>query len=238
MIPLKDNIPSRTFPFVNIFLIIINSIIFLYEASLPKEALNDFIQVFGTIPARYHWIEVTGVYSFIAKYYPILTSMFLHGGWFHLIGNMWFLWIFGDNVEDRMGHGRYLLFYILTGIVASLTHIYLNSESTIPTVGASGAIAGVMGAYFILYPHARIITLIPIFFFVDIIEIPAFFFLGFWFLMQFFEGTVSLFVTSHVGGVAWWAHLGGFAAGVVLVFFLKKPERKRIIIYPDQFYPW
>ncbi len=236
MIPLRDTIPSRTFPFVNYGLIVVNSIIFLYEVSLGPQ-LEAFIQTFGVIPAKYFWLSQHEPWNLVERFYPILTSMFLHGGWLHVIGNMWFLWIFGDNVEDRMGHGRYLIFYLLSGVGAGLFHIYLNPTSTIPTIGASGAIAGVMGAYFILYPFARVITLVPIFFFVDIIEIPAFFFLGFWVLLQFFQGTLSL-AFSQTGGVAWWAHFGGFLVGAVLVFLFKKPRRKMPRVYPDQFFPW
>jgi membrane associated rhomboid family serine protease len=238
MFPLKDTIPSKTFPVVNYFLIAVNVLIWLFEASLPTEQLQEFIHIFGAIPARFHWIVPVNLTTWLAKYYPIFTSMFLHGSWFHIIGNMWFLWIFGDNVEDSMGHGRYFIFYILSGIIASLTHLYLNPESTIPTVGASGAIAGVMGAYFLLYPGARIITLIVIFFFVDIVEIPAFFYLGFWIFMQFIEGTFSFLLPSNVGGVAWWAHIGGFIAGVLFVHLFKKPVHKRVVVYPDEFYPW
>jgi len=238
MFPLKDTIPSQTFPFVNIFLIIVNSVLFLFEVSLGPQELQAFLQQFGVIPAKFFWMAQNEPANIIGRYFPLLTSMFLHGGWFHIIGNMWFLWIFGDNVEDRMGHARYFIFYILVGILAGLTQIYLNPTSTVPTIGASGAIAGVMGAYFILFPHSRIITMIFIFFFVDIIEIPAFFFLGIWFLIQFFQGTASLMAPSGMGGVAWWAHFGGFVAGAILVFFFKKPKRKMRPIYPDQYFPW
>ncbi len=236
MFPLKDNIPSRTFPWVNYALIIINSVVFLYEVSLGPQ-LQQFIQTWGAIPARYFWLMENEPHNYVARYLPIFTSMFLHGGWFHIIGNMWFLYIFGDNVEDRMGHGRYLLFYLLAGFGASLAHIYINPESTLPTVGASGAISGVMGAYFMLYPFARVITLIVVFIFVDIIEIPAFFYLGFWVFLQFIQGTASLFA-KQAGGVAWWAHLGGFVVGAILVFFFKKPKRKMPRVYPDQYYPF
>lgn len=238
MFPLRDTIPSKTFPIVNYLLIAVNVLVWLFEASLPKEQFIEFINIFGAIPVKVHWIVAVDLSTWIEKYFPIFTSMFLHGSWFHIIGNMWFLWIFGDNVEDSMGHFRYLVFYILCGVIASLTHIYLNPESTIPTVGASGAIAGVMGAYFLLYPRARIITLVFIFFFVDIIEIPAFFYLGFWIFMQFIEGTASFLLPPNVGGVAWWAHIGGFLGGVVMVHFFKKPAHKRVIVYPDEFYPW
>jgi len=234
--PLKDNIPSRTLPWVNYGLIIINSLVFLYEVSLGPQ-LQQFIQTWGVIPAHYFHLAETQPHNYIARFLPIFTSMFLHGGWFHIIGNMWFLYIFGDNVEDRMGHGRYLLFYLLSGFGATLAHIYINPTSTLPTVGASGAISGVMGAYFMLYPFARVLTLIIVFIFVDIIEIPAFFYLGFWIFLQFIQGTASLFA-GQAGGVAWWAHLGGFVVGAFLVFFFKKPKRKIPRVYPDQYFPF
>ncbi|GAB4178698.1 MAG: rhomboid family intramembrane serine protease [Calditrichia bacterium] len=238
MFPLKDTIPSKTFPVINYLLIALNVLIWFFETSLSQEQLQEFIHLFGAIPARFHWIAVLDIQTMIAKYYPLFTSMFLHGSWFHLLGNMWFLWIFGDNVEDAMGHVRYLIFYMLCGIIAGLTHIHLNPESIVPTVGASGAIAGVMGAYVLLYPRAKIITLIFIFIFIDIVELPAFFYLGLWIFMQFIQGTVSFLLPPDVGGVAWWAHIGGFLGGFLLVYLFKKPQHKRVIIYPDEFYPW
>jgi len=238
MFPLKDTIPSRTIPFVNTMLIIFNVTIFLFEVSLPPDALQSLIATFGVIPRRFFFLAQHEPSSFMLRFLPILTSMFLHGGWLHMVGNMWFLWIFGDNVEDRMGHFRYFIFYILCGIGAAITHIYLTPNSPVPTIGASGAIAGVMGAYFILYPNARVITLVIIFIFIDIIEVPAFIFLGFWFLLQFFQGTFSLMVGPSAGGVAWWAHFGGFLFGVVFVFLFKKPRHKVPQIHRDQFFPW
>jgi len=151
--------------------------------------------------------------------------MFLHGGWLHLFGNMLYLWIFGDNVEDRLGHLRYLIFYLLSGIGASFVHIWLNPSSRLPTIGASGAIAGVMGAYFTLYPRARVITLLPFFFFFYLVEIPAFFFLGFWFILQFVSGSTALLTRLPHGGIAWWAHVGGFLFGATLNFLFRKPKR-------------
>ena len=156
--------------------------------------------------------------------------MFLHGGWMHLIGNMWFLWIFGDNVEDVMGHGKFLLFYLLCGVAAGLTHVVLNPDSHIPTIGASGAIAGVMGAYLVKFPHARILTLVPIFFFLTTFELPAAFVLLYWFVIQFFSGVGSVaYSSSSQGGTAWFAHVGGFLAGIVLVwvFATREPYSKR-----------
>jgi len=218
LIPLKDTIPARSYPIVTVSLIVVNVIVFLFELSLGEE-LSEFFDLFGIVPATYFELKKSGA-PFVLVYYPFLTSMFLHGGWMHLIGNMLYLWVFGDNVEDRMGHLRFLVFYILCGVVAGYAHIYTNPNSEIPTVGASGAISGVLGAYFILFPHSRIITLIPIFFFFDLIEVSAFVFLGFWFVLQFFNGIASLGAATYAttGGVAWWAHIGGFIAGVLLSF--------------------
>jgi membrane associated rhomboid family serine protease len=214
MIPLRDIIPSRTFPFFTITFIALNSLAFLFELMLPQPALEAFISVYGVVPAR-------------ASILALLTSMFLHGGWLHFLGNMLYLWIFGDNVEDRLGHVRFVLFYLLCGIAASLAHIFVNPFSQIPTIGASGAIAGVMGAYFVLYPRSRVLALLPIFIFWDIIEVPAILFLGLWFVMQFFSGVGSIAFDTGVetGGVAFWAHVAGFLAGIVMVFVLRKPSR-------------
>ncbi len=236
MFPLRDTIPSYRFPVVNVSLIIVNALIFLYEVSLGPQ-LEPFLRTFGVVPARFFWLEANQPGQVVLRYYPLFTSMFLHGGWFHLIGNMWYLWIFGDNVEDRLGHGRYFVFYILCGLAAGFTHLYLNSQSQVPTIGASGAIAGVMGAYFLMFPYSRVITAIFLFFFVDIIEIPAFFFLGIWVFMQFVQGTLSLGLAQHAGGVAWWAHFGGFVAGALFQFVFRK-RRQQIRVYRDQFRPW
>ena len=219
MIPLRDSIPSRTFPYVTVLLIVINGVIFLFEMSLGK-ALNDFIQIFGIVPARYFQIGVEHPIALPERIFPFLTSIFLHGGWFHVLWNMWYLWIFGDNVEDHFGHFNFLLFYIIVGMVAGLVHVYLNQTSTVPTIGASGAIAGVMGAYFLLYPKSRILTIIPLFFIFPIIHIPAPFFLALWFLMQLLSGTLALGAHANYGGVAWWAHIGGFAAGMLTIMLL------------------
>jgi membrane associated rhomboid family serine protease len=154
--------------------------------------------------------------------------MFLHGGWMHVLGNMLYLWIFGDNVEDRMGHGRFLAFYLLCGVAAAMLQVAFSPGSSVPMVGASGAIAGVLGAYLVMFPHSRILTLVPIFVVVQIIEVPALYFLGFWFLLQLFGGVGSLSRTADVGGVAFWAHAGGFLAGVVAVWFFRRPERQRV----------
>ena len=217
MIPLRDVIPSRTTPYVTISLIVVNVLVFLYEFSLA-DRVNEFIIAFGLIPAAFSWAT-------------LLTSMFLHGGFLHVAGNMLYLWIFGDNVEDRFGHGRFLVFYLLCGTVAALAQTIMSPDSVIPMVGASGAIAGVMGAYFVMYPHSRIVTLLPIFIFIQLIEVPAIFFLGIWFLMQFLSGVGSIATAATrepAGGVAFWAHVAGFVAGVGGVFLFRRPERQRV----------
>src|SRR5262247_1243152 len=196
MIPLRDIIPSRTTPIVTICLIALNIIVFLYELSLGR-AVDAFTLYYGLIPAAFSWVNV-------------FTSMFLHGSFLHIAGNMLYLWIFGDNVEDRMGHGRFLVFYLLCGVAAALAQTITAPDSVVPMVGASGAIAGVMGAYFVLYPRARVLTAVPILFFIEIFELPAVVFLFFWFAMQFLSGSVTLLSGARelAGGVAWWAHIG------------------------------
>ncbi len=227
MIPIRDTIPSRSFPVITLSLIIINILFFLYEISLGPEILT-FIKTYGVIPARYFYITHHFPNNYAGRFLPIFTSIFLHGGWFHLLGNMLYLWIFGDNVEDRMGHGRFMVFYLFSGIGASFFHIYTNPHSTLPSIGASGAIAGVLGAYFFLFPFSRIITLMPLFFFWTFVEVPAFFFLGFWFIMQFLSGSFALLLGEKAqGGVAWWAHIGGFITGIVLLPLFLLGRRKR-----------
>lgn len=221
---------------MTIGLIAANSVIFLFEVSLGQR-IGDVLLTFGLVPVKFFYSLKEGIIS-INRFIPLFTSMFLHGGWFHVIGNMWYLWIFGDNVEDRMGHFRYFIFYILCGLAAGFTHLFTNVNSGVPTVGASGAIAGVMGAYFILYPRAKIWTLVPVFIFMQFVEIPAFILLGFWIFLQFFSGTFSIVSGVSRGGVAWWAHVGGFIAGLVLVFIFKKRKRRLPRQYPDEYRPW
>ena len=229
MIPLRDTIRSRTFPLITYLLIGLNVFIFIIERSLPRNSLDALVVSYGIVPGDFLLHPITRTYT-------LFTSMFLHGGWTHLIGNMWALYLFGDNVEDRMGHFRFTIFYLLAGVVAGLTHIFLNGASTVPTIGASGAIAGVMGAYFILFPRSTIITLVPLFFIPFFFEIPAVFFIGAWFLAQFFNGTLSLVTPGVLGGVAWWAHVGGFLFGVFFhkLFTMRsgRPE------YPDEIFPF
>ena len=222
MIPLRDIIPSRTTPVVTISIIVLNVLVFVYELSLGR-AVDAFTLYFGLVPAAFSWVTV-------------FTSMFLHGGLLHVAGNMLYLWIFGDNVEDRMGHGRFLVFYLLCGVAAALAQTITAPDSIVPMVGASGAIAGVMGAYFVLYPKSRIVTLIPLFFFFQVIEVPAILFLGIWFLMQFLSGVGSIVTavgSQPAGGVAVWAHVAGFVAGISGVIVFRRPERQRVEWWHD-----
>src|SRR5918995_1456675 len=216
MIPLRDVIPSRTKPGVTISIIIINISIYLFQVGLNERTQELFIYSFGVVPA---YFTVGSIFS----------SMFVHGGLAHLLGNMLFLWIFGDNVEDRMGHVRYVFFYLLCGVAAVFAHVYMNPLSKIPTIGASGAIAGVLGGYFVLYPHSRVLALIPLFIIWEIIEVPAILFLGMWFLLQFYSVGVEALRTGGQGGggVAFWAHIAGFVAGMAAVLVLRKPSRSR-----------
>jgi len=214
MFPVSDVIPSRTTPVVTITLIAINAFAFFYELTLSDRELQWFVQSYGVVPAFFSWTSV-------------VTSMFLHGGWLHFLGNMLYLWIFGDNVEDRLGHGGFVLFYLGCGAAAALGQTATSPLSVVPMVGASGAIAGVMGAYFVLFPHSRVLTAVFIVFFMDLIEIPAIFFLGIWFLMQFFSGVGSLGADAAEGGVAFWAHIVGFAVGALTGVLARAVERKR-----------
>ena len=235
MFPIRDHNRSGTYPYVTVALIVANGLAFLYEASLGP-ALERFLLRYGLVPilvSNFHRIPEIGFLD-VAK--TFVTSMFLHGGWFHIIGNMWYLWIFGDNVEDRLGHGRFLAFYLACGIVAGLVHYGLNPSSKLPTIGASGAVAGVLGAYFLCFPRARVDVLIFFFFFIQIIAVPAAFVLFFWFILQLFSGALSLGVGTGVsGGVAWWAHVGGFLCGVLLVRLLPRRRRSRQTFYRVRF---
>lgn len=218
MFPIRDNIPSRRPPVITLSLIIINSLIFFTLSSASYSTFAEFVYKYGLIPAKITKLIISGVPLSGSNLYPFITSMFLHGNTFHLISNMWILWLFGDNVEDRMGHIRFLIFYILSGVIAGVFHLVFNPISPVPVVGASGAIAGIMGAYFVLFPSARIITLVPSFFLVPVfLPIPAVVYLFLWFLTQLYSGTVySVIGGTTVGGIAWWAHIGGFISGVLL----------------------
>lgn len=226
MIPFRDNIPSRSFPVITVLIIAVNVLAFLYELALGRY-LEPFIFHYGVVPAAVvNWPESDMPLSTVAI--PFFTSMFLHGGWLHLLGNMWYLWIFGDNIEDRLGHFTFLVFYLLCGLGAGIVHTILNYNTVVPSIGASGAIAGVLGAYVVSYPTARVLTLIPIFIFIQIIEIPALIVLGFWFIMQFFNGAAALAASAaNAGGVAWWAHVGGFLIGMILVGIFPRKDRYR-----------
>jgi membrane associated rhomboid family serine protease len=216
MIPLRDDTPRFTTPFVTYFLLALNIAVFFFELALDDNSRTAFIYQFGVVPAHVTGGVAAGAAG--ASLFPLLTSMFMHAGWLHLIANMWVLWIFGDNIENYFVHFRFLLFYLTAGIAAGLMHILFNLGSTVPSVGASGAIAGVMGAYFLLYPNARVLTLVP-FFVVFFTWLPAWLVLGYWFVVQFLSGTAGVLSTtgSTSGGVAFWAHVGGFAAGAALV---------------------
>jgi len=215
MIPLRDVIPSRTTPYITVTIIVLNAIAWFFELSMGERQLTEFLFVYGVVPAAFSWPT-------------LITSMFLHGSWSHVIGNMWYLWIFGDNVEDRLGHGRFIVFYLLCGIAAAMGQIAMDPSSELPTIGASGAIAGVMGAYFVLYPHSRVLTLIP-WIFIQIVEVPAIVLLGFWFLMQFLSaGAIAVTSNTHGGGgVAFAAHVAGFVVSMLGVFVFRKPQVDR-----------
>lgn len=219
MIPIKDENPTNRFPFITISLIVVNSIIFLYQLSLGR-GIETFIYLFGVVPFEVvHNVDLPPLGN-IPPLLTLFTSMFLHGGLIHLVGNMLYLWIFGNNIEDHLGHLRFLFFYMLCGLIASWSQILANMDSKIPMVGASGAIAGILGAYIILYPRAKVLTLIFLIFFIRVVKIPAVFFLGIWFLFQLLgAGTISK------GGVAWLAHIGGFIAGLILINIIGKRRR-------------
>ncbi|HEY5914522.1 MAG TPA: rhomboid family intramembrane serine protease [Verrucomicrobiae bacterium] len=225
MLPLRDNIPSSRFPAVTLGIIVLNAVFFLHELRLGG-TLQDYLLTHGVVPARYTIGEVANLFSLREQVAALFSSMFLHGGWLHLIGNMWTLWIFGDNVEDRLGRLRYVGLYLAGGIAAAVLHILTNAGSPVPTIGASGAIAAVMGSYFRFYPFAKVETLIPPFFFGPTIVLPAILFLGWWFFLQFFNGTLSLGAReSSFSGVAWWAHVGGFLFGFGASLPAKRPRR-------------
>lgn len=231
MLPLKDTIRSRSFPLVNWLLITLNILVFMWEFSMGRGAEN-WVALLGVVPARF----LNFFDGFEAL--TLFTSLFLHGGWAHLLSNMLALYIFGDNVEDRLGSGRYLLLYLASGVAASGLHIFLNPNSNVPTIGASGAISGILAAYFLFFPQARVITLVPLFFLPWLVEVPAVIYLGLWFATQFFSGVLTVVSGAQaLGGVAWWAHVGGFVAGLVLGPLLARRRYARRT-YLDDFYPW
>lgn len=251
MIPLRDNIPSRSAPFVNYALVSVCSIVFLFQLFEPRDQ-PSLVERFAMVPARVsdpdttvkmqtvrevetefgrhrEYDEETMAPAAVPPWLTLLTCTFLHGGWMHFLGNMWVLWIFGDNVEDRYGHLGYLLFYLVCGMVASAAHFLVDPSSMTPTVGASGAIAGVMGAYFLLYARARVLCVVPVVFFLQIMWLPAPLFLGVWFLIQFYQGAASI-TSMQSGGVAWWAHIGGFLAGLTVTLWLRNHRRLKAAV--------
>ena len=225
MIPLRDILPRRRRPVVTVALIAVNVVFFFYELALGP-ALPQFLMQAAFVPARAFEGPIS-VGHLGGEGLSALLSMFLHGGWLHLGGNMLYLWIFGDNIEDRLGHARFLLFYLLCGYAASFAHAFFNAGSMVPAIGASGAIAGVLGAYLLLHPGARIVSLIFLGFFFTTVEVPAIVFLPIWFLIQFFSGLASLGGPENAGGVAWFAYIGGFVAGPLLLFLLESERRFR-----------
>jgi membrane associated rhomboid family serine protease len=211
MIPLRDVIPSRTIPFITVAIIVVNGLVWAFEISMPRDALTALLQAHGVVPADFHTPT-------------LVSSMFLHGSWLHVVGNMWVLWIFGDNVEDRLGHARFLVFYLLCGTAAALGQVAAAPASTLPMVGASGALAGVMGAYFVLYPRSRVLTLVPL----DIVELPAIVLLGVWLLTQMVSaGAIAVTATSESGGVAFAAHATGFVAGLLGVLAFRRHRHRQ-----------
>ncbi|NLX54053.1 MAG: rhomboid family intramembrane serine protease [Planctomycetaceae bacterium] len=251
MIPLRDNIPSRTTPLVNYALIAVCTLVFLTQLTDQRGGGSILVERYGMIPKRvFHpdqvlvraeRVALVDNFGRVVKvverprelartpftpWLTVLTCIFLHGGWMHFLGNMWFLFIFGDNVEDRIGHFGYLLFYLVSGVAASVVHLMSDPASQVPTIGASGAIAAVMGAYSLLYPRAHVISLIPLFFFVEVIVLPAPVFLGIWFFLQFFQGVWSV-TSTQTAGVAWWAHIGGFAFGFLIAGLLRTTGKTR-----------
>lgn len=229
MFPIRDSIPSRHFPIMNWAIILLNAAIFIFQIRLPENQLVSFYYHFGLVPARYTqpgWASEAGLPT--NNFLPFLTNIFLHGGWFHILSNMWVLFIFGDNVEGRMGPLRYLAFYLLCGLGASATHFFLFSHSQVPVMGASGAIAGVMAAYMFLFPFSRITFLFPLFFIPLFFTMHAFYFVAIWFLLQLASGMVDLARNGHSTGIAFWAHIGGFAAGTILFRFFLSRKRRRV----------
>jgi membrane associated rhomboid family serine protease len=221
VIPLRDRNPTHRTPFVTIGIIAANIAAFLYEVSVG-EYLPQLFEQYAAIPLKITLFLNEGIGS-VFVLGSLISSMFLHGGWLHLGGNMLYLWVFGDNVEDKVGHLRFLVFYLLCGLIAGAAHVFIDPTSDIPTVGASGAVSGILGAYLLMFPRARVLTLIPIFVFLQVAELPALVVLGLWFVLQFFNGMVSLgYETAGMGGVAWWAHIGGFVAGLLLVQLFRK----------------
>ncbi|WP_319468192.1 rhomboid family intramembrane serine protease [uncultured Pseudodesulfovibrio sp.] len=232
MIPIRDNVPRVSAPIAVSAVILVNALVFLFAKSLDLRSQMHLFYLFGVVPARFfepEWATWAGYPQTMG--WPLLTYMFLHGGWIHIILNMWMLWIFGDNIEDVTGHGGFILFYVLCGLAAVGLHMVFEQTSTIPVVGASGAVAGVMGAYIMLYPHGRVLTLVPIVFIPLFLRLPSVLFLGVWFLSQILSGVLSVSRETHE--VAWWAHVGGFVAGIILIRVFRRRGTCRYCYNPD-----
>lgn len=239
MLPIRDTIRSTSFPVVTWLLIGVNAVAFLYEISLPTVDLNELILMYGLVPARLQLTQPLAMLEYPYLLLSLVTHMFLHGGWLHFLSNMWILFIFGDNVEDRMGSARFFLFYIISGLFGALVQAFIYPTSQVPAIGASGAIAGVLGAYWALFPRAKVISLIPLIFVPWFVEIPAVFYLGFWLVTQVYFGITSLPNSGMLGGVAWWAHIGGFVFGLLLQrLFLQRRHPGYYRQYPDEYWPY
>lgn len=235
MFPMHTSVFARDIPLVTWILIAANTLVFFFEIGLPPEALEKIAYTFGVVPARFTHPEWASIVGFpIDNYWPYLTSQFLHGSGFHLFANMWTLAVFGKNVEDQMGHVRYLIFYLLCGVLAGITHTIMMPDSTVPAIGASGAISGVMGAYLGMFPTSRVVVMVPILFFPVFFDFLAAFYLLYWFMLQLVSGTFSIFQENQAGGIAFWAHAGGFVAGLGTFWIFRKPARSRPRYYPDE----
>ena len=235
MIPIRNAVPSRYPPVITWMLIAANCLVFVFQDSLSPSELVLFVRQFALIPALYSDFLTSGETDLAASdFLPFFTMMFLHGGWLHLILNMWTLWLFGPSIEDRLGHGRYLAFYLVCGLAASLAHVLFNPLSIVPALGASGAIAGILGCFMRLFPLARIVVIVPILFIPLFVEVYAFVFIGLWFLLQLFQSTMGLLLPSSSGDVAWWAHVGGFLAGFTLGPLLVRSRQRYRAYYPDE----
>ena len=235
MLPIRTSVPTRYPALATWAVIAINCAIFVFQDSLTPVELNRFLVDYALIPARYFIPKALGIDEpTLFDYLPFFSNMFLHGGWLHLILNMWTLWLFGPAIEDRLGFGRYLIFYLACGVLASITHAVFNQDSVVPALGASGAIAGVLGCYLRLFPFARVIVLVPILFLPLFFEIYAFLFVGFWIAIQVLQGVAELFAPATSGGVAWWAHIGGFAAGLAFAGLMAAPRARYRAYYGDE----
>lgn len=224
MIPIRDTIRSRYFPIVTVSIIAVNVLVFLFQLTLTGGQTEAFVEHFGIVPARQLQAFAEAPFA-VGTWIPMFSSMFIHGGWLHILSNMWFLWVFGDNVEDVMGRTRFLLFYLLVGLAGGFAHIVTNAASLVPTIGASGAVAGVLGAYFLYFSRSRVLTLVPLLFIITFVELPAVVFLLIWFGLQLINGLAAL--AGGAATVAWWAHVGGFVAGMIFVRLLS-PDRVRV----------